>query len=136
MDESDLTMKQYIDLLAEKARRRGGAFDLRTATYITMDCEDPDSFTDYEADFPAIVYDDASTSSRNVSSKPTVSIYNAIQSDINFSISFSDSEDKDYVAQYDGDSFNYKIIPDLLRIQKKLLVEFEEAGCWSNSLEL
>nr|GEU28689.1 hypothetical protein [Tanacetum cinerariifolium] len=53
--------------------------------------------------FLAIVYDDASTSSHNVSSEPSVSIYDAIQSDINFNISFSNSEDKDYVAQYNGE---------------------------------
>ena len=51
----------------------------------------------YEAASPATVYNDASTSSPNVSSEPTVSIYNNIQSDINFSISSSDSKDEDYI---------------------------------------
>ncbi|GKB08374.1 hypothetical protein Tco_0836658 [Tanacetum coccineum] len=49
MDESDLTMEEYIELQAEKAQRR-----------------------DFETDFPAIVYNDAYASSQNVSSEPTV----------------------------------------------------------------
>ncbi|GKB66431.1 hypothetical protein Tco_0927843 [Tanacetum coccineum] len=49
-------------------------------------------------DFPAIVYNDAYASSQNVSSEPTVSIYNAIKADIDFSISFSDFEDEDYTV--------------------------------------
>ncbi|GKA19966.1 hypothetical protein Tco_0699881 [Tanacetum coccineum] len=111
MDESELTIEQYIELLGKRARRRGETFDWQTATYVNMESEDLDSFTEYEGGFPAIVYNDAPASSHYVSSKPAVSIYNAIQSDINFSISFFDSEDEDYVAQFDGDSFNNKIIP-------------------------
>ncbi|GJU71348.1 hypothetical protein Tco_1262753 [Tanacetum coccineum] len=66
-------------------------------------CDDLDSFTDFETDFPAIVYNDAST----------VSIYNAIKSDIDFHISFSDSdsEDEDYTFIYNKDSSSYKLIP-------------------------
>ena len=63
---------------------------------LRMDEEDIDS-SNYEAASPTIVYDDASTSTPNVSSEPTVSIYNDIQSDINFSKSSSDSEEKDYI---------------------------------------
>ncbi|GJU81435.1 hypothetical protein Tco_1283800, partial [Tanacetum coccineum] len=33
MDESDLSMEEYIELHAEKARRRGQAFNWETATY-------------------------------------------------------------------------------------------------------
>ncbi|GJW35838.1 hypothetical protein Tco_0058758 [Tanacetum coccineum] len=88
MDGSDLTMEEYIELHAEKARRR-----------------------DFEADFSAIVYNDALTSNQNVSSEPTVSIYNAIKADIDFNISFSDSDGKDYTFIYDKNSFSYKLIP-------------------------
>ncbi|GJW39370.1 putative ribonuclease H-like domain-containing protein [Tanacetum coccineum] len=109
MDESNLTMEEYIELLEKRARRREETIDWRTATYVTMDCEDLDSLAGSEADFSAIVYDDAPTSSYNVSSELAISIYNAIQSDINFSVSFSDSEDEEFVAKFDGDSFNYKI---------------------------
>ncbi|GKA12470.1 hypothetical protein Tco_0692016 [Tanacetum coccineum] len=66
---------------------------------------------DFETDFPAIVYNDASTSNQNVSSRPTVCIYNAIKSDIDFSISYFNSEDEDYTFIYDKDSLSHKLIP-------------------------
>ncbi|GJR02349.1 hypothetical protein Tco_0525333 [Tanacetum coccineum] len=71
MDDPNITMEEYIQLMADKARGRDQTY------------------------FPAIVYNDASTSNQNVSSEPTVSIYNAIKSDIDFDISFFDSEDED-----------------------------------------
>ncbi|GJS39707.1 hypothetical protein Tco_0564750 [Tanacetum coccineum] len=46
MDESDLTIEEYIELHAEKAQRH--------------------------ADFPAIVYNDALTSNQSISSEPTI----------------------------------------------------------------
>ncbi|GJR42544.1 hypothetical protein Tco_1310647 [Tanacetum coccineum] len=61
-------------------------------------------------DYPAIVYNDALTSNENVPSKPPISIYNVIQADIDFSISFSDSDDKDYTFICDNNSFSYKLI--------------------------
>ncbi|GJY92962.1 hypothetical protein Tco_0508744 [Tanacetum coccineum] len=87
MDDPNITMEEYIQLMADKARGH------------------------FETDFPAIVYNDASTSNQNVSSEPTVSIYNAIKSDIDFHISFSDSEDEDYTFIYNKDSSSYKLIP-------------------------
>nr|GEU63420.1 hypothetical protein [Tanacetum cinerariifolium] len=88
MDDPNITMDKYIKLQAKKAQRR-----------------------DFKADFPAIVYNDASTSYENVSSKPTISIYNAIKTDFDFSISFFDSDDEDYTFICDKDSFSYKLIP-------------------------
>ncbi|GJR08562.1 hypothetical protein Tco_0791214 [Tanacetum coccineum] len=108
MDDPNITMEEYIQLMADKARGRDQTFNWETATY---NCDDLDSFIDFETDFPAIVYNDASTSNQNVSSEPTVSIYNAIKSDIDFHISFSDSEDKDYTFIYNKDSSSYKLIP-------------------------
>ncbi|GJW21638.1 putative reverse transcriptase domain-containing protein [Tanacetum coccineum] len=87
MDDPSITMEEYIKLQAEKSQRR-----------------------DFEADFPAIVYNDALTSNENVSSEPTVSIYNAIKTNFDFSISFSDSDDEDYTFICDKDSFSYKLI--------------------------
>ncbi|GJZ20709.1 hypothetical protein Tco_0557299 [Tanacetum coccineum] len=66
---------------------------------------------DSEADYRAIVYDDELTSSENVSSKPTVSIYDAIKIDFDFSISFFDFDDGDYTFICDKDSFSYTLIP-------------------------
>ncbi|GJT43784.1 ribonuclease H-like domain-containing protein [Tanacetum coccineum] len=89
----------------------GETFNWETATYGKVHYDDSDSFNDFKTDFPAIVYNDASTSNHNVSSEPTVSIYNAIKSDIDFSISYSDFEDKDYTFTYDKN-------PDLGKLTK------------------
>ncbi|GJX27071.1 hypothetical protein Tco_0233367 [Tanacetum coccineum] len=70
MDKSDLTIEEYIKLHAEKARRHGQTFNWETATYGKIYYDDFDLFTGFEADFPAIVYNDASTSNQNVSSEP------------------------------------------------------------------
>ncbi|GJR14993.1 hypothetical protein Tco_0797645 [Tanacetum coccineum] len=83
MDDPNITIEEYIELYAKKARRR--------------------------ADFPSIVYNDALTSNENVSPEPTISIYNAIKTDFDFSISFSDSDDEDYTFICDKDSFSYKL---------------------------
>ncbi|GJS16123.1 hypothetical protein Tco_0410595, partial [Tanacetum coccineum] len=71
MDDPNITMEEYIQLMADKARGRDQTFNWETATYGEVYCEDHDSFIDFETDFPAIVYNDASTSNQNVSSKPT-----------------------------------------------------------------
>nr|GEX31743.1 ribonuclease H-like domain-containing protein [Tanacetum cinerariifolium] len=65
---------------------------------------------DFEADYPAIVYNDALTLNENVPSKPPVSIYNAIQANIDFRISFFDSDNEDYTFICDKNSFSYKLI--------------------------
>ncbi|GJX42927.1 hypothetical protein Tco_0259603 [Tanacetum coccineum] len=120
--------------MADKARGHDQTFNWETATYGKVYCEDLDSFIDFETDFPAIVYNDASTSNQNVSSKPTVSIYNAIKSDIDFHISFSDSEDKDYTFIYNKDSSSYKIIPanDLKPEPANDYVEINIESCSEN----
>ncbi|GJZ16311.1 hypothetical protein Tco_0551988 [Tanacetum coccineum] len=111
MDNPNITMEEYIKLQAEKAQRRGRTFNWETATYGKIYCDDLDFFTNFEVDFPAIVYNDALTSNKNVLPEPTVSIYDAIKTDFDFSISFSDSDDEDYTFICDKDSFSYKLIP-------------------------
>ncbi|GKB61809.1 hypothetical protein Tco_0917995 [Tanacetum coccineum] len=71
MDDPNITMEEYIQLMADKARGRDHTFNWETATYDEEYCDDLDSFTYFETDFPAIVYNDASTSNQNVSSEPT-----------------------------------------------------------------
>ncbi|GJY31492.1 hypothetical protein Tco_0414987 [Tanacetum coccineum] len=110
MDDSNITVEEYIKLQAEKGQRCGQTFNWETATYGKTYCDDLDFFTIFEVDFPAIVYNDALTSNENVSSEPTVSIYNAIKTDFDFSISFSDSDDEDYTFIWDKNSFSYKLI--------------------------
>ncbi|GKD14402.1 hypothetical protein Tco_1198809 [Tanacetum coccineum] len=104
-------MEEYIQLMADKVRKRDQTFNWETVTYGNVYCDDSDLFTDFETDFPAIVYNDASKSNQNVSSEPTVNIYNAIKFDIDFHISVFDSEDEDYTFIYNKDSSSYKLIP-------------------------
>ncbi|GJW85508.1 hypothetical protein Tco_0158653 [Tanacetum coccineum] len=110
MDDPDITMEEYIQLMADKARRRGQTFNWETATFGREYGDDFDLFINFETYIPAIVYNDASTSYHNVSSEPTVSIYNAIKSNIDFSISYFDFEDEDYTFTYDKDSLFPKLI--------------------------
>nr|GEU83275.1 hypothetical protein [Tanacetum cinerariifolium] len=110
MDDPNITMEEYIKLQANKAQRRGRTFNWETATYSKVYCDNLDFFTYFETDYLAIIYNDASTSKQNVSFEPTISIYNAIKAEIDFNISFSDSDDKDYTFIYDKDLFSYKLI--------------------------
>ncbi|GKA24664.1 hypothetical protein Tco_0710697 [Tanacetum coccineum] len=72
MDDPDITIEEYIQLMADKTRWPGQTFDWETATYGNVHCDNLDLFTNFETDFPTIVYNDASTSNQNVSSEPTV----------------------------------------------------------------
>ncbi|GJS03789.1 hypothetical protein Tco_0320297 [Tanacetum coccineum] len=60
--------------------------------------------------FPVIVYEDALTSEQEVSPKPTISPHHVKKVDLEFGISFAESDDEDYTVMYDKDSFSYKII--------------------------
>ncbi|GKC30013.1 hypothetical protein Tco_1037307, partial [Tanacetum coccineum] len=67
MEDPNITMEEYIRLQAKKARRRGQTFNWETTTYGKVYCDNLDFFIDFEADFPAIVYNDALPSNENVS---------------------------------------------------------------------
>ncbi|GJR99941.1 hypothetical protein Tco_0316450, partial [Tanacetum coccineum] len=122
----------YIRLEEEKARRRGQVYNWETATYgkILYD-EDvhylrsfekefpaiiyndaltskPEVSSDFENEFPAIVYNDALATDHKISSEPMASPLNDNQ--IDFRISFDESDDEDYTVIYDKNSFSYKII--------------------------
>ncbi|GJT28754.1 DNA-directed DNA polymerase [Tanacetum coccineum] len=71
IDDPDISMEEYIQLMADKARGCGQTFNWETTMYGNVYCDDIDSFTDFETDFPTIIYNDASTSNQNVSSEPT-----------------------------------------------------------------
>ncbi|GKD92506.1 hypothetical protein Tco_1372343 [Tanacetum coccineum] len=75
MDDPNITMEEYIKLQAEKAQIRGRMFNWETSTYDKSYCDDLDFFIDFEADYPAIVYNDALTSNENVPSKPTIWLF-------------------------------------------------------------
>ncbi|GJU43960.1 hypothetical protein Tco_1201226 [Tanacetum coccineum] len=108
MDDPNITMEEYIRLEEEKAQTHGRTFNWQTATYGKMEyCEDEDdSFTKFETEYPAIVFDD--TSDAALSCEPTVSSFN--ENKINFKISFDESGDEDYMVIFDENSFSYKII--------------------------
>ncbi|GJW70482.1 hypothetical protein Tco_0127399 [Tanacetum coccineum] len=74
MDDPNITIEEYIKLQAEKSQRRGQMFNWETATYGKIYCDNLHFFTDFEVDFPAIVYNDALASNENVSSEPTVNM--------------------------------------------------------------
>ncbi|GKD97299.1 hypothetical protein Tco_1381196 [Tanacetum coccineum] len=110
MDNPNITMEEYIRLQEEKALSRGETFNWQTATYGKMEyCEDEDDcFTNFESEFPAIVLDNTITPREALSWEPTVSPLN--DNEIDFRISFDESDDEDYTVIYDENSFSYKII--------------------------
>ncbi|GKB73243.1 putative ribonuclease H-like domain-containing protein [Tanacetum coccineum] len=82
MDDSNITIEEYIRLEEEKTRRH--------------------------AEFSAIVFNDTLTSEVALSCEPTVSSLN--NDEIVFRISFDESEDEDCTVIFDKNSFSYKII--------------------------
>ncbi|GJU84786.1 hypothetical protein Tco_1292332 [Tanacetum coccineum] len=82
MDDPNITMEEYIILQTKNAQRHGQTFNWETTTYSKVYSKDFNSFTNFEADFPAIVYNDALTLNESVLSKPNVSIYDAIKTDL------------------------------------------------------
>ncbi|GJR05969.1 putative nuclease HARBI1 [Tanacetum coccineum] len=82
MDDPNITMKEYIRLEEEKARRS------------------------IETKSSAIVFNDSLTSNETPSCEPTVS---SLNDEIDFRISFDESDDEDYTVVFDKNSFSYKI---------------------------
>ncbi|GJU91412.1 hypothetical protein Tco_1303835 [Tanacetum coccineum] len=109
MDDPNITMEQYIQLEEEKARRRSKVYNWETTTYGKIWCdEDVQEPKSVETEFPVIVFNDALTSEVTLSCEPAVSPLNDNQ--IDFRISFDESDDEDYTVIYDKKSFSYKII--------------------------
>ncbi|GJS15551.1 hypothetical protein Tco_0410023 [Tanacetum coccineum] len=107
MDDPNITMEEYIRLEEEKARKRGKVFNWETAKYgkIWYD-EDIHDLRSVETEFPAIAFNDE-VSSETLSCEPTVS---SLNNEIDFRISFDDSDDEDYTVIFEKNSFSYKII--------------------------
>ncbi|GJV81574.1 hypothetical protein Tco_1517444 [Tanacetum coccineum] len=108
MDDSNITMEEYIRLEEEKARKCGKVFNWETAKYgkIWYD-EDIHDLRSVETEFPAIAFNDEVSSEKPLSYEPTVS---SLNDEIDFRISFDDSDDEDYTVIFDKNSFSYKII--------------------------
>ncbi|GKE66608.1 hypothetical protein Tco_1520769, partial [Tanacetum coccineum] len=108
IDDPNITMDEYIRLEEEKARRRGKVYNWETATYGKIwDNEDVHDLGSVETEFPAIVFNDTLASEAALSCEPTVS---SINNEIDFRISFVESDDKDYTTIFDKNSFSYKVI--------------------------
>ncbi|GKC82561.1 hypothetical protein Tco_1138278, partial [Tanacetum coccineum] len=72
MDDSKLTMEEYIELEAEKARRHGQRFNWEIATYgKNRYRKDINYFKDFETDFLVIIFDDPLGPDHKISSEPT-----------------------------------------------------------------
>ncbi|GJW35751.1 hypothetical protein Tco_0058671 [Tanacetum coccineum] len=105
MDDPNITMEEYIELEAEKARRH---------------------------DFPAIVYKDALTPDHEFSFEPTLSAHRDDGIDFEFKISFDESDEEDYIVSYDKNSFSYKLTfvndlkPDLDNDKVEIKISSEE----------
>ncbi|GJY30896.1 hypothetical protein Tco_0414391 [Tanacetum coccineum] len=109
MDEPNITMEEYIRLEEEKARRRRKVFNWETATYGKIwDNEDVHDLGFVETEFPAIVFNKTLTSEASLSCEPTVSSLH--NDEIDFRISFDESDDEDCTIFFDKNSFSYKII--------------------------
>ncbi|GJV19938.1 hypothetical protein Tco_1368958 [Tanacetum coccineum] len=109
MDDPNLTMEEYIRLEEEKAHKRGKVFNWQTATYgkIRVD-DDLHNFSSVEAEFPAIVINDAVAPQDELQCKSQVST--PVNDEIDFRISFDESDDEDYTIFFDKNSFSYKMI--------------------------
>ncbi|GKA33614.1 retrovirus-related pol polyprotein from transposon TNT 1-94 [Tanacetum coccineum] len=109
MENLNITMEEYIRIEEEKARRRGKVYNWETTTYgkIRYD-EDVHDLGSVETEFPAIVFNDTLTSEATLSCEPMVSSLN--NDEIDFRISFDESDDEDCTIIFDKNSFSYKII--------------------------
>ncbi|GJR85257.1 hypothetical protein Tco_0209268 [Tanacetum coccineum] len=108
MDNHNNTMEEYIRLEEEKARRCGKVYNWEIATYGKIwDNEDVHDVGSVETEFPAIVFNDTLTSEALLC-EPTVSSLN--NDEIDFRISFDESDDEDCTIIFDKNSFSYKII--------------------------
>ncbi|GKC78630.1 hypothetical protein Tco_1129404, partial [Tanacetum coccineum] len=108
IDDPNITMEEYIRLEEEKSRRHGKVYNWETATYGKIwDNEDVHDLGYVETEFLAIVFNDTFTSEAALSCEPTLS---SLNNEIDFRISFDESDDEDYMVIFDKNLFSYKMI--------------------------
>ncbi|GJU17937.1 hypothetical protein Tco_1145903 [Tanacetum coccineum] len=109
MDDPNLTMEEYNRLEEEKAHKHGKVFNWQTATYgkIRVD-DDLHNLSSMEAKFPAIVINNTVAPQDELQCKSQVST--PVNDEIDFKISFDESDDEDYIILFDKNSFSYKMI--------------------------
>ncbi|GJU73104.1 hypothetical protein Tco_1264509 [Tanacetum coccineum] len=105
MDNPNLTMEEYIRLEEEKAHKHGKVFNWKTATYgnIRVD-DDLHDLSSVKAEFLAIVIND------DFPPQDAPQVSTLINDEIDFRISFDESDDEDYTIICDKNSFSYKMI--------------------------
>ncbi|GJW36574.1 hypothetical protein Tco_0059494 [Tanacetum coccineum] len=109
MDDPNITIEEYIRLEEEKACRRGKVYNWETATYGKIwDSEDVHGLGSVETEFPAIVFNDTLTFEVALSCEPEISSLN--NDEIEYIISFDESDDEDCIVIFDKNSLSYKII--------------------------
>ncbi|GJT54390.1 hypothetical protein Tco_0989444 [Tanacetum coccineum] len=109
MDDPNIIIEEYIRLEEEKARKRGKMFNWETAKYskIWYD-KDVLDLRSVKTEFLAIVFNNNLTYEETLSCEPAVSSLH--DNEIDFRISFDESDDEDYTVVFDKNSFSYKII--------------------------
>ncbi|GJY64565.1 hypothetical protein Tco_0466025 [Tanacetum coccineum] len=109
MDDPNLTMEEYIKLEEEKAHKREKVFNWQTAIYgkIRVD-DDLHNLSSVEAEFPAIVINDAVAPQDELQCKSQVST--PVNDEIDFRISLDESDDEDYTILFNKNLFSYKMI--------------------------
>ncbi|GJW62510.1 hypothetical protein Tco_0111845 [Tanacetum coccineum] len=91
------------------SKKRGKVYNWETATYGKIwDNKHVHDLGSVETEFPAIVFSDTLTSKAALSCEPTVSSLH--NDEIDFRISFDESDDEDCTVIFDKNSFSYKII--------------------------
>ncbi|GJW19344.1 hypothetical protein Tco_0026780 [Tanacetum coccineum] len=109
MNDPNITMEEYIRLEEEKARRCCKVYNWETATYGKIwENEDVHDLGFVETEFLTVVFNDTLTSEAALSCEPMVSSLN--DDEIDFRISFDESDDEDCTVIFDKNSFSYKII--------------------------
>ncbi|GJS29648.1 retrovirus-related pol polyprotein from transposon TNT 1-94 [Tanacetum coccineum] len=105
MDDPNITMEEYIRLEGKKTQKHEKVFNWETAKYgkIWYD-EYIHGLRSVKTKFPAIAFN-GEVSSETLSCEPTVS---SLKDEIDFRVSFDDSEDEDYMVIFDKNSFSYK----------------------------
>nr|GEV45378.1 hypothetical protein [Tanacetum cinerariifolium] len=96
IDYPSITIEEYIRLEEEKDCRHGKVCDCETTYGKIWYDEDVHDLRSVETEFPTLVFNDALTSKVALSCEPTVSPLNDNQ--INFRISFGESNDEDYTS--------------------------------------
>nr|GEX49356.1 putative reverse transcriptase domain-containing protein [Tanacetum cinerariifolium] len=104
IDDPNVTMEEYIRLEEEMLKN---VEKWETAKYdkIWYD-EDIHDLRSIKTKFPAIAFNHEISSEKTLSCEPTVS---SLNDEIDFRVSFDDSDDEDYTVIFDKNLFSYKI---------------------------